>query len=74
MPVISRIRPTPCLRRFLTGAGLLTLAALPASAETVGKVGVDWIGNDIYIDAVSDPKVTIEAVVSPPIGKFAKPA
>lgn len=27
MPVISRIRPTPCLRRFLTGAGLLTLAA-----------------------------------------------
>ncbi len=39
-------------------ASLLTLAALPAKAETVGKVGVDWIGNDIYIDAVSDPKIS----------------
>ncbi|KQS97909.1 MULTISPECIES: CreA family protein [unclassified Rhizobium] len=40
----------------------LTLAAavfcsLPARAETVGEVGVDWLGNDISIDAVSDPKV-----------------
>jgi CreA protein len=26
-------------------------------AETVGKVGVDWTGNDIVIDAVADPKV-----------------
>ena len=39
-------------------AGLTALAALPAAAETVGKVGVDWIGNDIYIDAVSDPEVS----------------
>ena len=45
------------LRTAVT-AGLLALAALPAAAETVGKVGVDWIGNDIYIDAVSDPEVT----------------
>nr|WP_245337407.1 MULTISPECIES: CreA family protein [Shinella] len=36
----------------------MALAALPAAAETVGKVGVDWIGNDIYIDAVTDPKVS----------------
>ncbi|MFC6445947.1 CreA family protein [Shinella zoogloeoides] len=36
----------------------MTCAALPAAAETVGKVGVDWIGNDIYIDAVTDPKVS----------------
>lgn len=42
----------------VVAASLLTLAALPATAETVGKVGVDWIGNDIYIDAVSDPKIS----------------
>ncbi len=26
-------------------------------AEEVGRVGVDWLGNDIVIDAVTDPKV-----------------
>jgi CreA protein len=44
--------------RTVVAASLLTLPALPATAETVGKVGVDWIGNDIYIDAVSDPKIS----------------
>jgi CreA protein len=44
--------------RTLTTVGLLALAAIPAAAETVGKVGVDWIGNDIYIDAVTDPEVS----------------
>ena len=34
------------------------MAALPVRAETVGQVGVDWLGNDIKIDAVSDPKVS----------------
>lgn len=34
-----------------------TCFTLPARAETVGEVGVDWLGNDISIDAVSDPKV-----------------
>jgi CreA protein len=29
----------------------------PARAEVVGQVGVDWMGNDIMIDAVTDPKV-----------------
>jgi CreA protein len=47
----SRLRP-------VLVAGLVALVALPASAETVGKVGVDWIGNDIYIDAVTDPEVS----------------
>ncbi|WOC17015.1 CreA family protein [Pseudochrobactrum sp. MP213Fo] len=28
-----------------------------AQAEEIGKVGVDWLGNDIVIDAVTDPKV-----------------
>ena len=35
----------------------LPLAALPAKAETVGKVGVDWVGNDITVEAIPDPKV-----------------
>lgn len=33
---------------------LMTTAAL---ADQVGKVGVDWLGNDILIDAVTDPEV-----------------
>ena len=33
------------------------LAALPARAEQVGEVGVDWVGNDIIIEAVADPDV-----------------
>lgn len=28
-----------------------------AKAEVVGQVGVDWMGNDIMIDALTDPKV-----------------
>ena len=49
--VSSSLRP-------VIAAGLMALSTLPAAAETVGKVGVDWIGNDIYIDAVTDPKVS----------------
>ncbi len=41
----------------LLAAAMTALAAMPASAEQVGKVGVDWVGNDIVIDAVADPKV-----------------
>ena len=37
-------------------AASLALAA-PVSAEQVGEVGVDWVGNDIIIDAIPDPKV-----------------
>ncbi|MFC3076386.1 CreA family protein [Shinella pollutisoli] len=39
-------------------AALAAPAAGPALADTVGKVGVDWIGNDIYIDALTDPEVS----------------
>ncbi|MFT4012070.1 MAG: CreA family protein [Paracoccus sp. (in: a-proteobacteria)] len=35
----------------------LFLLASPAMAETVGKVGVDWVGNDIIVEALADPKV-----------------
>ncbi|MCF7700279.1 CreA family protein [Loktanella sp. M215] len=38
-------------------ATALTLLSLPATAEQVGSVGVDWVGNDIVIEAVQDPKV-----------------
>ena len=39
---------------------LLAMFALisgPALAEEVGRVGVDWTGNDIIVDAVADPQV-----------------
>jgi CreA protein len=35
--------------------GLLSLS--PARAEQVGEVGVDWVGNDIIIEAIADPDV-----------------
>lgn len=31
--------------------------ALPAHAEQVGNVDVDWLGNDIIVEALQDPKV-----------------
>lgn len=34
-----------------------TLLATPAVAEEVGRVGVDWVGNDVVIEAIADPKV-----------------
>ena len=36
---------------------LLFLTATPALADEVGRVGVDWTGNDIVIEAIPDPKV-----------------
>ncbi|KAA6490051.1 CreA family protein [Agrobacterium rhizogenes] len=39
-------------------ASFLALAPVSASAEVVGKVGVDWTGNDILVDAVPDPSVS----------------
>lgn len=35
----------------------LLLTASPAMAQQVGKVGVDWVGNDIVVEAIRDPKV-----------------
>ncbi len=37
--------------------GLALLAATPAFAEVVGKIGTDWTGNDIVVEAIQDPKV-----------------
>ncbi len=38
-------------------AAAVVLAGPAARAEVVGQVGVDWMGNDIMIDALTDPKV-----------------
>lgn len=35
----------------------LSLASLPAAAEEVGRVGVDWVGNDVVVEAFADPEV-----------------
>ena len=46
------------MSRFASAAALaLSLAALPAAAEEVGRVGVDWVGNDVVVEAFADPKV-----------------
>lgn len=44
--------------RMWISAGVMVLALTTAlHAEVVGRVGVDWVGNDIVIEAVKDPKV-----------------
>ena len=45
---------TRILALAATAAALL---ASPAAAEQVGEVGVDWVGNDIIIEAIADPEV-----------------
>ena len=40
---------------FALCAGLLFAGA--AQAEQVGEVGVDWVGNDIVVEALHDPEV-----------------
>jgi CreA protein len=42
----------------IAAVAFLTLVAGAASAEVVGRVGVDWTGNDILVDAVGDPLVS----------------
>jgi CreA protein len=48
----------PMRLTHILAASIFTLFAGTASAEVVGKVGVDWTGNDILIDAVTDPEVS----------------
>jgi CreA protein len=36
---------------------LAAAIAAPASAEEVGKIGTDWTGNDIVVEAITDPEV-----------------
>lgn len=41
----------------LLSAAALALLPFAAPAQEVGRVGVDWVGNDIIIEAFADPKV-----------------
>jgi CreA protein len=48
------------LARLALPLGLLALVAAcskPDNGTSVGKVGVDWTGNDIVVEAVADPEV-----------------
>jgi len=45
------------IRKAAAAAAILASTAIPASSEVVGKVGVDWVGNDIVIEAMTDPAV-----------------
>lgn len=46
-------------KRTVLGAALsCAMIAHGAAGEQVGKVGVDWFGNDIIIEALVDPKVS----------------
>ncbi|MER9629924.1 CreA family protein [Mesorhizobium sp. M0296] len=48
------------MRKLIGGALAACLvigAGAAAAAEEVGKVGVDWLGNDIIVEAIKDPKV-----------------
>ncbi|MEM5501026.1 CreA family protein [Ahrensia kielensis] len=45
------------LRRFTAAILTLALSTSSSLAEEVGEVSVDWLGNDIVIEAVSDPDV-----------------
>ncbi|MCM2438183.1 CreA family protein [Agrobacterium vitis] len=43
--------------KLLFAAAFAGLLGTPAMADVVGKVGVDWVGNDIVVEAVADPQV-----------------
>jgi CreA protein len=43
--------------RILAAAALVAASAAVAYAEQVGEVGVDWLGNDIIVEAIRDPGV-----------------
>lgn len=42
---------------MIRAIALSLLLAAPAQADVVGEVGVDWVGNDIIVEAFRDPKV-----------------
>lgn len=48
---------SPPMTRFPLTFLCLALAAPLAAQEEVGRVGVDWVGNDIIVEALPDPGV-----------------
>lgn len=57
MIISKHIRSTLCAGLVATAVLASPLMSTSALAEQVGEVGVDWLGNDILIDAVTDPEV-----------------
>ncbi|MCK0148782.1 CreA family protein [Marivita sp. S6314] len=45
------------MRSTLSALAALVTFSSVAIAEQVGEVGVDWVGNDIIIEAIADPDV-----------------
>ena len=45
------------MKKTMIAATVLLAMTAGARAEVVGKVATDWIGNDIVIEAITDPKV-----------------
>lgn len=43
--------------RHIVIALSMLFAATAAFAEEVGRIGVDWMGNDVVVEAFDDPKV-----------------
>lgn len=50
------MRRTP-LARSAAGLASALLAPAAAPADTVGELGVGWLGNDIVVEAIEDPQV-----------------
>ncbi|MBO6865750.1 MAG: CreA family protein [Pseudomonadota bacterium] len=44
------------LKSLCTAAAVACLSTA-AQAEQIGEIGVDWVGNDIIVEAISDPDV-----------------
>ena len=44
-------------RALVAAVSFAAFAATSAFAEKVGEVDVDWLGNDIIVEAIADPKV-----------------
>jgi CreA protein len=45
------------MRRSLLALAAVLLSAAPVLAQEVGEIGTDWLGNEIKIEAVADPKI-----------------
>lgn len=45
-------------RVIFHAASAIVIASTTAHAEKVGSVDVDWLGNDIVVEAFQDPKVS----------------
>lgn len=51
------LSPTRVALGAFAVAAIVALGSGTVLADQVGDIGVDWVGNDIVVDAVSDPQV-----------------